>query len=154
MQPYPHHYRAKATGLVNGDLDTTSERLTPLHVASPAEFDGPGDRWSPETMLVAAVADCLILTFRSVARAAKIEWTTLDCDVIGTLDRVNGAAQFTRYDVTAHLVVADAASVPAARAALDKAERYCLISNSLKGTVHLTANVEAAERLRDVLVAR
>lgn len=149
MQPYPHHYRAKAAGSAAGDVDTTSERLDPMHVASPAQFDGPGDRWSPETMLVGAVADCLILTFRSIARAAKLDWVSLECDAIGTLDRVNGLAQFTRYDVTATLVVPDRSTVATARAALEKAERHCLISNSLKGAVHLTANVQSSERVRE-----
>jgi hypothetical protein len=56
MQALPHRYRVKGAGRVTGDVELTAERLTVLQSASPAEFDGPGNRWSPETLLVGAVA--------------------------------------------------------------------------------------------------
>jgi organic hydroperoxide reductase OsmC/OhrA len=31
------------------------------------QLGGPGGQWSPETLLVAAAAECFILTFRAVA---------------------------------------------------------------------------------------
>jgi organic hydroperoxide reductase OsmC/OhrA len=130
---------------VTGDVNLTAERLTALRSASPAEFDGPGDRWSPETLLVAAVADCYILTFRAVARASKLPWMSLDCEVTGTLDRVDRITSFTHFDLTAHLVVPDGVDDDRARQALEKAERNCLISGSLKGPVALHATIEIAE---------
>ena len=39
------------------------------------------------TLLIAAVADCFILTFRAVARASRFEWISLGCTVDGVLDR-------------------------------------------------------------------
>ena len=70
MQAFPHRYRVKGAGRTTGDVELTAERLTMLQSASPAEFDGPGNRWSPETLLVGALADCFILTFRAVAKAS------------------------------------------------------------------------------------
>jgi organic hydroperoxide reductase OsmC/OhrA len=125
----------------------TAERLTTLRSASPAEFDGPGDRWSPETLLVGAVADCFILTFRAIANASKLSWLSLDCDATGTLDRVDRVTQFTHFDLTAHLVVPAGVNAEAARHALEKAERNCLISSSLKAAVALDARVEIAAEL-------
>ena len=55
MQALPHRYLVKGTGGITGDVELTAERLTVLRSASPAEFDGPGDRWSPETLLVGAL---------------------------------------------------------------------------------------------------
>jgi organic hydroperoxide reductase OsmC/OhrA len=145
MQAYPHRYRVKGAGGATGDVELTAERLTPLRSASPAEFDGPGDRWSPETLLVGAVADCFILTFRAIAGASKLPWISLDCEVTGTLDRVEGVTQFTGFDMRAHLVVPDGGDADRARHALEKAERTCLISSSLKGSIRLDATVEMAE---------
>lgn len=101
MQALPHRYRVTGTGRITGDVELTAERLTTLRSASPAEFDGPGDRWSPETLLVGAVADCFILTFRAVANASKLSWISLHCDVTGTLDRINRVTQFTHVEMTA-----------------------------------------------------
>jgi peroxiredoxin-like protein len=145
MQAFPHRYSVKGSGRAGGDVELTAERLAALPSASPAEFGGPGDRWSPETLLVGAVADCFILTFRAIAAASKLSWISLDCDVTGTLDRVNNVAQFTGFDMTAHLVVPAGENADRARRALDKAERNCLISSSLKGSVALNAVVEIAE---------
>src|SRR6186997_2309649 len=145
MQALPHRYRVKGAGGTIGDVELTAERLTVLQSASPAEFDGPGDRWSPETLLVGAVADCFILTFRAVANASKVSWISLDCDVTGTLDRVDHVTQFTHFDMTAHLVIPAGVDADQARHALDKSERSCLISRSLKASVALDTTVEIAE---------
>jgi peroxiredoxin-like protein len=145
MQAFPHRYRVKGSGRAGGDIELTADRLATLRSASPAEFDGPGNRWSPETLLVGAVADCFILTFRAIATASKLSWISLDCEVAGTLDRVNGVAQFTGFDMVAHLVVPAGENGDRARFALNKAERNCLIANSLKGSVALKATIDIAE---------
>jgi organic hydroperoxide reductase OsmC/OhrA len=147
MHALPHRYRVKGTGRITGDVALTAERLATLRSASPAEFDGPGDRWSPETLLVGAVADCFILTFRAIANASRLSWLSLECDVTGTLDRVDRVTQFTHFDLTAHLVIPAGVDAEVARHALEKAERNCLISSSLKAAVVLDARVEIAAEL-------
>jgi peroxiredoxin-like protein len=142
MKAFPHRYRVKGAGRTTGDVELTAERLTMIQSASPSEFDGPGDRWSPETLLVGAVADCFILTFRAVAKASRLSWISLDCDVTGTLDRQDRVTQFTRFDMTAHLVVPAGEDTDRARQALEKAERNCLISRSLKAAFALDVTVE------------
>ncbi|HVN43387.1 MAG TPA: OsmC family protein [Steroidobacteraceae bacterium] len=131
MHPYPHHYAVRATGGAAGEVALDAGGLPTLASAPPVEFDGPGDRWSPETMLVGAVADCFLLTFRAVARAARFDWLSLECSVDGTLDRVEGAARFTHMLVTATLRVAREADRERAVKLLEKAEHGCLISRSL-----------------------
>ena len=128
MPAFPHRYRVKGAGRVTGDVELTAERLTMLRSASPIEFGGPVDRWSPETLLVGAVADCFILTFRAIAKASRLSWMSLDCEVTGTLDRVDRVTQFTRFDITAHLVVGAEEDADRARHALEKSERNCLVS--------------------------
>ena len=144
MEPFPHQYRVKGRGRVTGDVELSAEGLTTLRSASPPEFDGPGDRWSPETLLVGAVADCFILTFRVVARTADLSWISLECDVTGKLDRVDRVPQFTSLNITAHLVVSRGEDAERGRRALEKTERACLISSSLKGSIGLDATVEIA----------
>jgi organic hydroperoxide reductase OsmC/OhrA len=144
MQEFPHYYAVTAAGDVDGDVQLIAERLPTLRSASPAEFDGPGDRWSPETFLVGAVADCFILTFRAVARASKVPWTSLECQVTGMLDRIDRVTQFTNFEILAHLQVAAGTDPDHARRALEKAERNCLISSSLKGSIHLVLEVYVA----------
>ena len=144
MQSLPHLYRVAAKAATAGDVELSATGLAPMRSASPAEFDGPGDRWSPETLLVGAVADCLILTFRAVAKASNVPWVSLECDARGTLDRVERVTQFVRIDVHAHLTVPPGTDPELARLALVKAEKNCLISNSLKAAVVLETHVTVA----------
>jgi organic hydroperoxide reductase OsmC/OhrA len=142
MQEFPHRYSVAASAGAEGEVALESARLPALTSAPPAEFGGPGDQWSPETLLVAAIADCLILTFRAVARASKLPWLSLRCDVEGTLDRVERVTQFTSFRVHASLRVPAGANEEQARRLLARAEQSCLITNSLKGASHLEASVE------------
>ena len=142
MQPFPHRYEVSARATANGDVTLESHGLPVLKSASPAEFGGPGDRWSPETLLVAAVADCFVLTFRTIAAMSQFPWMSLSCEAVGSLDRVERVTRFTEVTVHARLQIADGADEAKARRLLEKAEQSCLISNSLKATVHLQAEVQ------------
>ncbi|GAA5525924.1 hypothetical protein Maes01_02501 [Microbulbifer aestuariivivens] len=141
MQDFPHHYRVAATAGAEGEVRVTAEGLEPILSAPPKEFDGPGDRWSPEGLLVAAVADCLVLTFRSVARHSRFEWQSLDCTVEGTLDKSDGRVRFTGFLIHAHMVIPAGGDTEKAERLLEKAESHCLISASLSGEVTLKTTV-------------
>lgn len=141
MHPYPHRYTVTASGGPGGSVAVSSAGLPDIPTAPPAEFDGPGDVWSPETLLCAAVADCFMLTFRAIARASKLEWSDLSCRVEGVLERVEGVSQFIRYTTYATLTIAPAADASRARTLLEKAEHACLVANSLKGERMLEAQI-------------
>jgi len=110
----------------------------------PKEFDGPGDLWSPETLLVAAMADCYILTFRAIARASRLTWLRIDCQSDGILDRVDNVTRFTRFDIQATLTVPAGTDVNKAERILEKAEAVCLVSSSLNAEKHLETRIEFA----------
>ncbi len=132
MHDFPHHYGVTASMSPDDNVRLSSKGLQPLASAPPTEFGGPGDQWSPETLLVAAVADCFALSFRAIARASRFEWTALECQVEGTLDRLESGTQFTAFTVRATLTIPPGADDARARKLLEKAEHACLITNSLK----------------------
>jgi peroxiredoxin-like protein len=139
---FPHHYSIAARSSADGDVALEGDRLPTIVSAPPTEFGGPGDRWSPETLLVAAVADCFILTFRAIASVSKFSWSSLACDVTGTVDRVDRITQFTEIKLRARLRVPSGGKEEQAMRLLTKAEETCLVTNSLKIRPHLEAIVE------------
>ena len=141
MHDFPHHYRVAASADAEGDVSLTSEGLETILSLPPREFGGPGDRWSPETLLVAAVADCFILSFRAIARASKLSWIALRCEVEGVLRRQDGITKFTGFNVRATLDVPSGTNQERAQRLMTKAEQTCLITNSLSGPAHLEAVV-------------
>lgn len=141
MREFPHHYKVVAAAAPDGDVSLLSDGLDAIPSAPPVEFGGPGNRWSPETLLVAAVADCFILSFRAIAGASKLSWISLKCEVNGTLERGEGVTRFTEFVVHATLDVPHDTKEERAQRILEKAEKSCLITNSLSGTTHLDATV-------------
>lgn len=141
MKPYPHVYTASAHGLSTGIVPVASPGLPAVDTAPPPEFDGPGGVWSPETLLVASIANCYILTFRGIARAAKFDWEQLDCHVEGVLERISGVTRFTRFTTRAALTVKPGGDHAKTHQLLVRAEKLCLIANSLSGERILEASV-------------
>jgi organic hydroperoxide reductase OsmC/OhrA len=145
MQPFPHHYNVYVTAEETNSAQTSSRGLRPLATAPPAEFGGPGNLWSPETLFVAAAANCLVFTFRAVASASKFRWTSIDCDGTGVLDRTDGVTRFTAIQLRARLRIPAGADAERGRILLEKAEKACLIANSLNVSPALDVEITFEE---------
>jgi peroxiredoxin-like protein len=141
MHPFPHHYIVNAEVRPVGDVPLSTEGVRIIESAPPKEFDGPGNQWSPEGLLTAAVADCFVLGFRAIAVASKYPWVRLEARTEGTLDRAEGKMRFTRFDTHAKLTVPEGADVERGKKLLEKAESSCLVTNSLTSEVHLTMEI-------------
>jgi organic hydroperoxide reductase OsmC/OhrA len=145
MHPLPHRYTVSADAGPEGDVVTASPGLEPLVSAAPAEFDGPGNRWSPETLLCSAVADCFVLSFRAISRALSLPWSAVQVDVVGTLEREGRNLRFTRFDIDVRLDLPPGSDPELAERALQRAESGCLVSNSLNAERHLRVEIATAD---------
>ncbi len=138
---FHHFYTATAKSIDSGAVNIDIEGLHSLESNAPKEFGGPGDKWSPEDLLVAAVADCFVLSFRAVAGMSKYAWKDLSCEVTGELDKSDTGVQFVGFKVKARLVVDSEADIERAQNLLKKAKGACFITNSLKADAVLEAEV-------------
>ncbi len=141
MHPFPHRYRVRVGIAPEGEVSLDSDGLAQIRSLPPPEFGGPGGYWSPETLLTAAVGNCILLTFRAIARASRFEWREASAEVEGVLERIDGNSRFTQMHVRVRLVVPPGADAARARMLMEKAEKGCLISNSLTAVKHLECEV-------------
>lgn len=141
MKPLPHRYDVQLKGGPGGHAHLSSLGRPDLPTAPPLEFDGPGDAWSPEHLLLSAVASCFLFTFRAVARAAHIEFADLTIHADGTVDRQAGVTMFTNILLRPRLVVRPGTNRETLAQVLAKTEKACLVSASLKTPVHFEADV-------------
>jgi organic hydroperoxide reductase OsmC/OhrA len=145
MVPFPHHYRVHASAAVAGAVRITAAGVPPIETQAPPEFGGPEGFWSPEALLVGAIADCFVLSFRAGARAARLDWDELSVDAEGTLERANGVTRFVRFSVLPRLGLRNSGDIDKAHAALERAHRSCLVTNSLAAPCILVPQVVAPE---------
>jgi organic hydroperoxide reductase OsmC/OhrA len=141
MHPFPHVYRVRIGIAPEGEVRLDSDGLAQIRSLPPPEWGGPGGYWSPETMLTAAVGDCVLLTFRAIAKASRLAWSEASADVEGKLERVGGDSRFTEISIRVRLVVPAGSDAARARLLMEKAEKGCLISNSLTAAKHLECEV-------------
>ncbi len=141
MKPLPHIYSAQLSGGPDGYTTVTAAGLPGIRVAAPADFDGPGDAWSPEHLLMAAVESCFLLTLRAVARASKLDFESRELSGEGTLARKDGATRFTEIVLRPRLKLPAGADRDKAIRILEKSEKACLISASLSTTIRLEPEI-------------
>ena len=141
MQALPHIYRVLSEGSSDSQLTSSSKGIPNIGVAAPAEFGGPGDQWSPETLLLSAAASCFVLSFKAVARASKLSWKGIHCESIGKLDKVERTTLFTEITTKVKLTISDPNDKDKALKLLEKSESVCLISNSLKSKLILECDI-------------
>jgi len=136
------------------DLTWTSDRKgtisspvlnSSIEVATPPEFSkGIPGIWSPEHLLVAAVNSCYMTTFLAIAENFKLDFVSLDSKAVGLLEQPEGKYLITTILLKPVLVINDESNAEKAMRVLEKSEKACLISNSIKSTVKLDAIVKVA----------
>ena len=141
MKPLPHQYDVHLSASRSGYAVVASANLPELRTAPPADYDGPGDAWSPEQLLLAAVETCFVFTMRAVARMQRIEVIGLELDSRGTVDRGDGITRFTEIVLRPTLTVAAGTDRERALKLLEQSERSCLVSSSLSTPIHLEPTI-------------
>lgn len=144
MRPLPHEYEVTLTGAPAGYAALTAPGLPDLTTAPPVDYDGPGDAWSPEHLLLAAVSACFLFTFRAGARAARAAFVGLDVHTSGTVSRIEGIVRFTDIVVRATVTAPPGADMEALRRTVDKAAGHCLVSSSLIVQPRIETTIEVA----------
>src|SRR5262249_2773001 len=137
MRPFPHRYDVHLRSDSGPYASAQVFSAPDLRCTLPTEFGGPGDAWSPEHLLLAAVEACYLFTLRAIARASDID--ILDCEIetSGTVDRQDGVTRFAEIVVSPSLTVAGGSDDERILWLLEKAKRTCLVSASLATPVRM-----------------
>ena len=141
MKPFPHRYAASIAGGPLGHATLSSPGVPDLRTAPPLDFDGPGDAWSPEQLLLAAVQACFLLTFRAVAQASRLEFVSISVEAEGVVDRVDGVTRFTEIVLRPLVTLPAGVDWTRVRRTLEKAERGCLVAASLQTPIRLEPEI-------------
>jgi len=141
MKPLPHRYDVHLSGGPAGYASLSTSGVPELRSAPPLDYDGPGDAWSPEHLLLAAVESCFLFTLRAVAQASKVRFTTLELASEGTVDRQDGVTRFTEIVLRPRLTVAAGTDRARASWVLEKSEKACLVSASLSTPIRVEPEI-------------
>jgi organic hydroperoxide reductase OsmC/OhrA len=115
-----------------------------IHFTAPPEFGGLEGRWTPEELLLAAVAGCYTTTLRSIAGTMKFDFTDLQVEASGTVRKVESGYSFTEIVLRPNLKIASMDERDRALDLLKRAERLCLVSHAIGTPVKFEPQLEIA----------
>lgn len=119
-----------------------SEGLPAVAVAAPPEFQGQEGTWTPEHLFVASVNACFMTTLLAIAGNSGLEIVRLSSKATGRLEKTDGSEyQITEIVLKPDLVIRAAKDLERAARLVEKAEKNCLISNSIKSAIKLEPKV-------------
>ena len=124
---------------------STADGKPPIDVATPPEFKGHEGIWSPEDLFVISVNVCVMMTFLAFAERARLSLTRYESEAEGQLEFIDGGFQFTRVNVRPQVLQKPGTDVSKAHELMAKAEKYCLVSRSVKSEVEVEASISEGD---------
>jgi len=126
------HYRVTAwwssgkAGLAKSDSAPNA-----IHFTAPPEFGGLEGRWTPEDLLLGAVASCYTTTFRALADYSELEYLDLGVEVEGTVCKAESGYSFSQIIIRSKLTISNSQEESRSMRLLHKAKAVCLVARAL-----------------------
>ena len=115
---------------------------TTIECATPPEFpNGVPGIWSPEHLFTAAVSSCLMTTFLAVAELSNLKFEKFTCRASGILSKPEGKWMMTEIHLFPELTLSPGEKEERGLKVLEKAEKACLISYSIKSEIKMTPTI-------------
>jgi organic hydroperoxide reductase OsmC/OhrA len=150
-----HRYALTATWTGNRGTGTSGyrdyDRAVTLRVDGKPElpasadtpFRGDGGRWNPEDLLLAALAECHLLSYLHACVLRGVVVTSYVDEAVGEMRHEGNAGRFENVTLRPRVTVSDDSMIEAALAAHHDAHEWCFIANSVNFPVRHDATVVA-----------
>jgi organic hydroperoxide reductase OsmC/OhrA len=113
-----------------------------IHFTAPAAFGGMEGRWTPEDLLLCALASCFTTTFQTLAEHSNFEYTDLEVVADAIVNKARKGYSFDEVVIRPHLRVVLEQSRRLGLQLLEKTNELCMISRALAITPKIEFNVE------------
>lgn len=114
------------------ELELTAAGKVSIAGSAARAFHGDADRWNPEELLVAALAQCHMLSFLHVAVLHGVVVTDYRDDASGVMEQMpDGGGQFTVVTLKPVVTIADAAQADLMPQLHEDAAGKCFIARSV-----------------------
>jgi len=145
MSDFQYHVTGRWADRRRGTVDAEGVN-TSISFSAPPEFQGETGFWTPEHFFAAAIASCFVTTFKAIADFSKFEYLGLEVNVEATLEKGEGGYSVSKAAVQPLLTIAPGTDQERGMRLLEKAERACLISRSIRTQIELRPSISFGER--------
>jgi peroxiredoxin-like protein len=141
-----HKYRVVAwwtsgqTGIAKSDSAPNA-----IHFTAPPQFGGLDGRWTPEDLLMTALASCFTTTFHAIAGYSKFEYTDLAVETEGIVSKTDSGYCFSEIVIRTSLTISNEEQREQAISLLHKAKTLCLVSRALATAQKFETRIEISK---------
>jgi organic hydroperoxide reductase OsmC/OhrA len=145
-EPKSHFYEVEVEWASERQGILRALNLPSVQVDAPPEFKGHAGNWTPEHLFVASVNTCFLMTFLAIAGNSRLEFVSFSSTARGKLERVEGPGyQITEIEIRPRVVLRSGGDLGRTARILEKAEKGCLISNSIKTAVKVEPEIYVSQ---------
>src|SRR6202171_1377138 len=141
-----HKYRVVAwwtsgqTGIAKSDSAPNA-----IHFTAPPQFGGLEGRWTPEDLLMTALASCFTTTFHAIAGSSTFAYTAVAVEAEGTVRKTDTGYDFSEIVIRPRLTIPNEEHRERAISLLHKAKELCLVSRALATPQKFEIQVEISK---------
>ena len=126
-------------------IATSDSAPNAIHFAAPPVFGGLEGRWTPEELLMTALASCFTTTFHTIASYSKFEYTDLEVEAEGSVSKASSGYIFREIALRPNLKIPNEENRELAIKLLQKAKELCLVSRALATAPKFEIRVEVGK---------
>ncbi len=125
-------------------MDSAADKLPEIICVTPPEFKkGIPNHWSPEHLFVSSCAACFFTTFTAMSDSSGLSLKSFKVKATGILAKDNdGKDAMIKLDLYPEIVVERDADLEKAKRVAEKAEKNCLIANSMKSEIIIHPSIQ------------
>ena len=113
-----------------------------IEVSIPPDFKGPEGYWSPEDLFLASINSCIMTTFLYFAEKVSLSFLSYESEIEGTVSFEEGKLVFSSVIIKPLIKVKNKSDAEKAKQLIEKSEKYCLISSSVKSKITVLPRIE------------
>jgi organic hydroperoxide reductase OsmC/OhrA len=130
------------TGLAKSDSAPNA-----IHFAAPPQFGGLEGRWTPEDLLMSALASCFTTTFHAIAGTSKFDYNDLEVEAEGIVKKVGSGYSFSEIVLRPSLTIPDEDNRERAITLLQKTKELCLVSRALATSQSFETKIKIGKKI-------
>jgi organic hydroperoxide reductase OsmC/OhrA len=140
-----YRFQAAARWTTAGRGVAEAEAPAPaIPFSAPPQFQGEAGVWTPEHFFLSAINSCFLTTFRAIASLSRFTAVELGVSALGTVAKGEDGLMFTEVVLRPVLLIEREEDRERAARLLEKAERSCLVSRSVKSKLVMEPEIRVA----------
>ena len=143
---FVHRVRAWWTSGHTG-IAVSDSAPTAIHFTAPPNFYGIEGRWTPEDLLLSAIASCFVTTFFALASYASFKYTDFEVEAEGAFSKVDSGYKFREIVLRPRLQVEREEDEVAALKLFENAKLLCLISRAILTPIRVEVRVTVGKKM-------